>query len=496
MEKTIIKQDINFLDKPLWFQNVKHDGLGFVWTDIEGYEYRSGYKTPDKVDIVILLYMLMKSQKQKYKADIELTRYEILKECGLDSNSQYYERLKDSLKRWKNVAIEFKGTFYDGKKYLTMLFGIIDDAEIDEETGQVTVNFNEKWLLKIKESTFFKYLNFEYYKALKRPLSRRLYEILCKTFKGRDEWSVGLAKLGTKLTLSGREVSYREGKEIKTGKVIFASDVLVAVKPAVNEINRLAETAGIGEKTGIPPEDIFGIEYEITGEKQERIISFRKIRAGRQKDVKEETPQPVIHEPPDPRYDELAGMIPEKQRERESVKELVRQYFKDSGFEYVKWNILYANNNAKDNYLSYLSLSLKHNWGLRFREETELLRQAEEERLRDEAEKQRKVREAAEQRAAEQRKRAEDAAEYEKRKAAEIMRLTEFYDSLSGEEKRDVEIKTEQALNGFERNRLAKHRLKGGKMPVLLACSVENARLKVLREMIKNRTGCSYQMEI
>ena len=89
-------------------------------------------------------------------------------------------------------------------------------------------------------------------------------------FRIMSDESVGLAKLGTKLTLSGREVSYREGKEIKTRKAVFASDVLVALKPAVNEINRLAQTAGIGDKTGIPPEDIFSIEYEITGEKQEK----------------------------------------------------------------------------------------------------------------------------------------------------------------------------------------------------------------------------------
>jgi len=271
MEKTIIKQDINFLDKPLWFQDMRHDGFGFVWTDIEGYEYRTGHRPPDKVDIIILLYLLMEAQKQNYTDTIETTRHEILKKCGFSiTDSRYYERVEESPERWKNVAIKFHGTFYDNREYITIGFGIIDDYEINRETRKVTINFNEKWLLKIKESVFFKYLNFEYYKALKRPLSRRLYELLCKTFKGRNEWSVGLAKLGTKLTLSGREVSYREGKEIKTRKAVFASDVLVALKPAVNEINRLAQTAGIGDKTGIPPEDIFSIEYEITGEKQEK----------------------------------------------------------------------------------------------------------------------------------------------------------------------------------------------------------------------------------
>jgi hypothetical protein len=149
---------------------------------------------------------------------------------------------------------------------------------------------------------------------------------------------------------------------------------------------------------------------------------------------------------------------------------------------------MYANNNAKDKYLSYLSLSLKNNWGLRLREEIELLRQAEEERLREEAEKQRKAREAAKRREAEEQKRAKEAAEYEERKAAETKRLMEFYDSLSDEEKKDVDIKTEEAMNGFERGRLAKHRMQGLEIPTLLAGSVRTAKIGVLKEMIKSKT--------
>lgn len=67
MNKNVIKQDINFLDKPLWFQDVRHDGLGFVWTDKEGYEYRSGYKLPDKVDMLVLFYVMLKAQVSDYR---------------------------------------------------------------------------------------------------------------------------------------------------------------------------------------------------------------------------------------------------------------------------------------------------------------------------------------------------------------------------------------------------------------------------------------------
>lgn len=172
MKRTIIKQDINFLDKPLWFQDVRHDGFGFVWTDKEGYEYRSGYKLPVKVDILILFYLMFKAQTNGYQTKVELTRHEILVKCGLPSrDNKYYARVEDSLKRWKNIAIHFSGIFYDNKRYLSIGFGIIDDYKIDETTKKVMVWLNENWMLKLKETHFFRYVNFEYYKGLKRSVS-------------------------------------------------------------------------------------------------------------------------------------------------------------------------------------------------------------------------------------------------------------------------------------------------------------------------------------
>lgn len=261
MTNELVKQDINFLDKPLWFTDAKHDGIGLIWKDIEGYEYRSGYKLPDKTDMIILLYLLLQSQKQDYKETIELSRYQILKDCGLPiEGNYYYARIEDSLKRWKGISIEFRGTFYDSREYLTIGFGIVDGYKIEKETKVVRIRFNPDWLLKVKCSQFFKLLSFEYYKALKRPVSRRLYELLIKNFKGREECCYKLTTLGTKLTLTFQ----------------YASQVLAAIKPAINEINKLAKTPNIAQKLNIHQEDVFSIDYHIEGEKQERVIYFRK----------------------------------------------------------------------------------------------------------------------------------------------------------------------------------------------------------------------------
>jgi hypothetical protein len=267
-----VKMDINFLDKPLYFLNLKSTGHAFIWEDIHGYLYRSGYNLPDYLDMLILLYLLLKSQRQDYNPKVILSRYEILKGCDLDVAVRYYSRLEESLRRWKNVNIEFKGTFYDGKKYKTMLFGIIDEAEIREEDKRVEVTFNKNWLVKVKESNFYKYINFEFYKLLKKPVSQRLYELMLPKCYDGKEWYIYAVNLGHRLGMAKRTVKTKQG----TKEVMCASDVLVAMKPGFKEINQLCTESNICEKLKVHPTDLFTLQYRIEGTKQKRMLYITK----------------------------------------------------------------------------------------------------------------------------------------------------------------------------------------------------------------------------
>ena len=368
-----IKQDINFLDKPLWFQMKKSTGdKGFTWQDIDGYVYYAGYKLPEKMDILFLLYILLKSQQAGYKEKMNFTRHEILKQCGLSRDSKAYDRLKDSLTRWLSVSITFEGTFYDGKKYKKMGFHIIDSYEIDENTGKLEVCLNPRWLRKIKDSEFFKYINFNYYKALKRPISRRLFEILCKTFKGRSEWTINLLKLGNKLTLSGKKV-VKNGVEIE---IIYPNIVLRAIVPAINEINRLAEDKNSLDVLGVKGSEAFKIKYSLSEDK--KIITFEKVipdwvskEGVEKKSIQEkskESKRDVVVE-------ELLEIAKSKTK---GIREAVDSAYKVKGFDYVKSNILYANKEAKKNYEAFLKKGLEEDWGKGMREEEE--RKEEEKR--------------------------------------------------------------------------------------------------------------------
>lgn len=366
----MIKQDIGFLDKPLWFQKATNSEAGMTWKGIDGYVYRAGYKVPDKVDGLILLFLLYKSQKDGYQEIFETTRYEIAKECGFSIGAKYYARIEDSLERWKHVGIRFQGTFYDGKNYLTKSFGIIDSFHIEKENKRVRIRFSPEWLQAIKESNFYKYIDFNYYKALKRPLSRRLFEILCKNFKGRDTWEIGLVKLGQKLTIYTRKIRARG--EIK--EVIYPSEVLIALKPAINEINKLSLDRDLLKELKISPQDALTVDYEVHGEK----IIFKKKLI---KKVALTLPFLPVESIDEPNLDSLYSILKKRTK---SLMVLIAEHYRKDGFEYARSNIVYANEKAAKNYSHYLKQALAEDWAKTTREEMEIEKSIMEKITREE----------------------------------------------------------------------------------------------------------------
>ncbi len=333
------KQDINMLEYPLWMQDEKlpskiPDDKGFIWQDREGYVYRCGYKVPTKLDIIYLMYLLYRSQQEGWKEEIELSRYEILKSCGyISCRPADYERLEDSLERWKMVGIKFQGTFYDGKKYIALSFGVIDTWKIDERTKRLRIRFNREWLTRIKNSSYFKYLNFDQIRALRSPLAMRLYEILVKSFQTRQEWSIEAKKLAQKIPMKERAVAH----------------IIPKIKAAVNRIN--GNTA-------------FKVALIIDRPSRgQAIFTFRRLsdtfegpfiieKAG-QGDWEE-----VINR--------LLLLVPAEHRNKRTVQQMISRALRVHGEEYVKRNILYANEKVRQprGYRSFLDQALRHDWAL------------------------------------------------------------------------------------------------------------------------------------
>ena len=215
-----IKQDINFLEYPIWQPAQRNQPERSKFTNIEGYKYEASGGIPSKVDMQFLYSMLHLSQSKNWNYELIFSEYYILNFCGMAPSKERKKRFKESLEKWKRVTISFSGTFYDNKEYLYMEFGIIDSWKIQKNDNKLKISLNKDWVQKVKNSKFFKYISFDQIKKLKSPLALRLYEILCKTFFQRTSWEINVLKLAQKIPMSE----------------IYFSDIVPKIKAATKRI--------------------------------------------------------------------------------------------------------------------------------------------------------------------------------------------------------------------------------------------------------------------
>ena len=326
--KDMIKHDINFLEHPIWFQD-RGQSEASVWKDNKGYVYSTGFKAPTKADIIFLYYLMLQSQKENWSDIILTTPYRIIVDCGLTKSKYWRNRLRESLERWEHVRIKFEGIFYNGIDYQALHFGIIDSWGIETESKKLWIRFSPEWLLKIKESNFFKYLNFNQIKALRSPLTLRLYEILIKSFQGRDTWEIGALKLAAKIPMAEK----------------YPAHIIPKIRASVNLVN---------EKT-----DLRLALNVVRIKRGDAKFIFRKLQ-GKTVDVL--STQSV-------EYRTLLNLLPKEQQRKKTIQYNVEQKLRKKGAEYVKRNILYANARANKNYRVFLLKAFKEDWGLGWEED-------------------------------------------------------------------------------------------------------------------------------
>ncbi len=231
MEKSI-KQDINFLENPLWMQTAKKPNRELViWEDNDGYVFEAARGVPGKVDVLILYSLLLECQNNNWSDTLYMSRYQILKGCDMNVGKPEQERLKQALEAWKRVTISFSGTFYSGKAYHYMEFGIIDDWGIRKEDHKIEIRLNRKWIEKIRKSEFFKYVSFVQMRSLRSPLALRLYEILIKVFYKRTTWEIDALKLAEKIPMAEKYFSDIAPKiEAATKRISDKTDLNIVVE--------------------------------------------------------------------------------------------------------------------------------------------------------------------------------------------------------------------------------------------------------------------------
>ena len=382
MDKNLIKQSVNLLEYPLWFQDecLAENSRGVTWSDREGYVFQAGYKVPVKTDGIFLLYLLLQSQRNNYASEITLTRYQILKDCGLVLSQVWYNRLEDSLERWKMVGVKFEGSFYDGKNYSSINFGIIDSWKIDKTTKNLHIRFSPEFLTMMLGKGFFTYINFAEFKKLRSPLATRLYEILCKSFHGREIWEISAAKMAEKIPMKER----------------YPAHIVPKIKTAVSRINNCSDKKFLFETRKL--------------ESGQTILCFTKTTAEKPLLQTNKPKNETLAIPNNSEISSLISFLPESRRSQKTILEAVIAFYKTHGSDYVDRNIRYTNKNAKSNYRTYLLKALKQDYGLAMKEDEDIQQKiiaqkkseqhkieqqkaAEQERLRIEQENKKRVKE-------------------------------------------------------------------------------------------------------
>jgi hypothetical protein len=232
-KKIIIKDDINFLEHPNWIVSKRdfHNHL-FIKKDNGFYELKSSEGLPVRFDKIVLYYLLHQLSNVANINDLELitTRYEIAKNVFSQQKNfskQKYDRIMLSLKRWKAITIRFEGIFLEKDLNLTLkYFSVVDTISLDKKTNELHIRFNDQYIQQLRESPFHRHVDFKEYKQLTRPVSARLYEIFMRRFLADNLWLIYVETLGEQLTLGKRD---------------YPSQIVAAVKPAIQEINKYCQ---------------------------------------------------------------------------------------------------------------------------------------------------------------------------------------------------------------------------------------------------------------
>jgi len=158
-----------------------------------------GLPTASDADVIVGLIQLTKLRNDFTDPTVEFSRYELLKLLGWPDQKQYYQRLKESLRRWVGVTLHYDGCWWDNrrKRRVSASFHILDEVVLpDEEDPGVASSFTwGKKFFKSCRDNNLKRLDLEAYFSLKSAIAKQLYRFLDKRFYLRPDWTFDLPEL-------------------------------------------------------------------------------------------------------------------------------------------------------------------------------------------------------------------------------------------------------------------------------------------------------------
>ncbi len=182
---------------------------------------------PTAIDDEVLLGCIQLSQEQKHRSPkVLFERANLLDVLGWKRSGRDYQRLTDSLNRWKGTLIISENAFWNrGEQcWVNDSFSILNRVYISgrgrKHEGRDVVSFFEwgDFMWRSIESGNLRMLDFEFLKSLNSSISKRLYRLLSKRFYHGPTVRFGLRQLAHEKVGLSRNMHTGQIKEkLQTG---------------------------------------------------------------------------------------------------------------------------------------------------------------------------------------------------------------------------------------------------------------------------------------
>lgn len=163
------------------------------------------YGLPTAKDDDVLLACIQISRLGDFASpEVHFSRYEILKLLKWADDTRNYQRVANSLRRWKGLTVYSDRAFYDHeqKSWVNRDFGIFDNLSIYRKEVQQGQNapgcsrfvWNEV-MYRSFQAGYLKRLDWGLYTRLESPVAKRLYRFLDKRFYHGNRVEIDLQEL-------------------------------------------------------------------------------------------------------------------------------------------------------------------------------------------------------------------------------------------------------------------------------------------------------------
>lgn len=165
----------------------------------------SGLGLPTIFDKDVLIFVISQLMARKNRGEeigqtVRFSAHEMLVATNRKTGGIEYQRLEDAFSRLQGT--QFITNVETGGQIENTIFSLVDQASFvrtkDERfrVDHCTVKLSD-WLMRAIESNQVVTISRDYFR-LRRPLERRLYEIMRKHCGNQPKWQIGLAKLKAK----------------------------------------------------------------------------------------------------------------------------------------------------------------------------------------------------------------------------------------------------------------------------------------------------------